>query len=50
MNNKNNKSDISAKEAYVKELQNNGYIARIVKAPADIQAEKDGKTWNRWKR
>lgn len=45
MENKNNKSDISAKEAYVKELQKNGFIARITKAPADITAEKDGQPW-----
>ena len=45
MDYENNKSDVSAKEAYVKELQKNGYKVQIVKAPADIQAEKDGKTW-----
>ena len=45
MDNKNNKSDITAKEAYVKELQKNGYKAQIVKAPADIIAEKDGQKW-----
>ena len=45
MDNENNKSDALAKEAYVKELQKNGYKAQIVKAPADIKAEKDGKTW-----
>lgn len=45
MENKNNKSDISAKEAYVKELQKNGFITRITKAPADITAEKDGQPW-----
>lgn len=45
MNIENNKSDVSAKEAYVKELQKNGYKAQIVKAPADITAEKDGQKW-----
>ena len=40
-----NKSDISAKEAYVIELQKNGYKAKIVKSPADIKAEKDGQVW-----
>jgi hypothetical protein len=40
-----NKSDITAKEAYVIELQKNGYKAQIVKAPADIKAEKDGQVW-----
>lgn len=45
MENKNNKSDVSAKEAYVKELQKQGYNAQIVKAPADIIAEKEGQKW-----
>jgi hypothetical protein len=45
MGNENNKSDVSAKEAYVKELQKNGFKAQIVKAPADITAEKDGLQW-----
>ena len=45
MYNKNNKSDITAKEAYVKELQKKGFSARITKAPADITAEKDGQPW-----
>ena len=45
MNIENNKSDVSAKEAYVKELQKNGYKTQIVKAPADITAEKDGQKW-----
>lgn len=41
----NKKSDILAKEEYVKRLQNQGFKAKIVKAPADIKAEKDGQTW-----
>lgn len=45
MNIENSRSDVSAKEAYVKELQKNGYKAQIVKAPADIIAEKDGQQW-----
>ena len=45
MENKNNKSDISAKEAYKKELKKKGFIPRIAKAPADIIAEINGQPW-----
>ena len=41
----NKKSDIQAKNAFVQVLNNRGFTARIVKAPADIIAEKDGQTW-----
>ena len=41
----NKKSDVPAKEAYVKELNARGYEARIASTPADIIAEKGGETW-----
>ena len=45
MEKKNYKSDITAKEAYMKELKKKGFSADITKAPADITAEKDGQLW-----
>lgn len=46
MNNmKNKKSDVKAKEAFVRELVNRGFKANVVSTPADIKAEKDGETW-----
>lgn len=39
------KSDVKAKAAFVKTLQENGFQAAIVKAPADIVATKEGQTW-----
>ena len=41
----NTKSDVSAKAAFVKELENRGFKAEVVQAPADIRADKDGQTW-----
>lgn len=39
------KSDVKAKAAFVKHLQENGFQAAVVKEPADIVATKDGQTW-----
>ena len=39
------KSDVLAKAAFVRELENRGFIAQVVQAPADIKAVKDGQTW-----
>ena len=42
----NKKSDVIAKQKYVEELNKQGFSnARIIKAPADICAEKDGNTF-----
>lgn len=41
----NPKSDVSAKAAFVSELENRGFTAQVVQAPADIKAVKDGQTW-----
>ncbi len=44
MNNSNLKSDINAKEAFIKELTKRGYDnVHIISAPADIEATKNGK-------
>lgn len=39
------KSDVSAKAAFVTELEKRGFTAQVIKAPADIKAVKDGQTW-----
>ena len=40
------KSDVAAKQAYIKYLLNNGYEkARVTASPADITAEKNGATY-----
>lgn len=41
----NMKSDVKAKAAFVKHIQEKGFQAAVVKAPADIMATKDGQTW-----
>ena len=41
----NKKSDVKAKAAFVKHLQDNGFEAAVVSKPADIVATKDGETW-----
>ena len=41
----NKKSDVAAKQAYVNKLNAKGFQAHITSSPADITAEKDGKTW-----
>lgn len=43
--NKNKKSDVLAKKAYVEFLRGKGFTAEIAAAPADIVANKDGETW-----
>ncbi len=44
--NNNKKSDVKAKNAFVSELMKRGFDdARIVAAPSDIIAIKDGETW-----
>ena len=46
MSTKNEKSDVKAKEAFVKKLKDSGFTdVRIVKAPSDIIAKKDGRQW-----
>ena len=45
MTNNSFKSDVAAKAAYVNELTKRGFNAHVVKAPADIKAEKDGQIW-----
>ena len=43
---KNNKSDVKAKQAYVKELEDSGYVnVHVTASPADITAEKNGETY-----
>lgn len=43
---KNNKSDVNAKLEYIKTLENKGYEnVHVTASPADITAEKDGKTY-----
>ncbi|MGM9739204.1 MAG: protein NO VEIN domain-containing protein [Candidatus Cryptobacteroides sp.] len=43
---KNTKSDIAAKAAFVEELRQRGFSnVKVVAAPADIEAEKDGEKW-----
>lgn len=42
---KSSKSDVPAKAAYVKELKNRGFNTKVVNAPADIEAIKDGQVW-----
>lgn len=43
---KNIKSDIAAKAAFVEELRQRGFEnVKVVAAPADIEAEKDGEKW-----
>ena len=41
----NKKTDVKAKAAFVKHLQDNGFEAAVVSKPADIVATKDGETW-----
>ena len=42
----NTKSDVKAKEAFVKKLEERGFTdVRIVKAPSDIIAKKDDREW-----
>ena len=41
----NKKSDVTAKQAYVNKLNAEGFQAHITSSPADITAEKAGKTW-----
>lgn len=42
---KNRKSDVAAKNAFIKHLQDNGFTAKIAASPTDIIAERDGETW-----
>ena len=42
---KNKKSDVLAKQAFIKELETRGFQARVTGAPADITATRDGQTW-----
>ena len=42
---KNKKSDVLAKQAFIKELETRGFQARVTGAPADITATRDGETW-----
>ena len=42
---KNKKSDVLAKQAFIKELETRGVQARVTGAPADITATRDGETW-----
>ncbi len=39
------RSDIDAKEAYCKYLEDRGFSAEIKQAPADIRAVRDGQEW-----
>ena len=39
------KSDLDAKTAFCKYLENNGFTTEIRQAPADIRAVKDGQEW-----
>lgn len=41
----NKKSDVKAKAAFVKVLEERGFQAKVVSKPADIVATKDGQTW-----
>ena len=41
----NKKSDVAAKVAYKNMLNAKGFKAEVTGSPADITAEKDGKTW-----
>ncbi len=41
----NKRSDVNAKTAFVKLLQERGFEASVVSSPADIKATKDGETW-----
>lgn len=42
---KNKKSDVLAKQAFIKELETRGFQARVTGAPADITATRNGETW-----
>ena len=42
---KNKKSDVKAKAAFIRHLQEKGFQAAVVSKPADIKATKDGQTW-----
>jgi len=41
----NKRSDLDAKEAYCKYLEDRGFITEVKKDPADILAKKDGEEW-----
>lgn len=41
----NKKSDVKSKLEFIKVLEDRGFKAEVVSAPADIKAEKDGVTW-----
>ena len=42
----NSKSDVKAKAAFIKHLQEDGFQnAKVISSPSDIRAEKDGKEW-----
>lgn len=41
----NDRSDKKAKKAYVEYLERNGYKAKVINDPVDIEAEKDGQKW-----
>lgn len=44
--NRNKKSDVKAKAAYVEHLKSNGFTnPKVISSPADITAEKNGDTW-----
>ena len=46
MENTNSKSDVKAKAAFIKHLQENGFQnAKVISSPSDIHAEKNGKEW-----
>ena len=46
MENTNSKSDVKAKAAFIKHLQENGFQnAKVISSPSDIRAEKEGKEW-----
>ena len=42
---KNKKSDVNAKNEFIKVLQSRGFEAAVVSKPADIMATKDGQLW-----
>ena len=42
----NSKSDVKAKAAFIKHLQEDGFQnAKVISSPSDIHAEKDGEEW-----
>ena len=41
----NDRSDKKAKQAYVEYLEKNGFTAKVINHPVDIEADKDGQRW-----